>query len=559
MKKRYAERRLALWIGALITIALLGGTQIVRAGKDAADEALTTIQPEAIRADMRFLADDLLEGRATGTRGHEIAAKFMASEFEAMGLEPAGDNGTYFQSVSLRSIRPDEDHTTLSIVRGGRGQALTFRQDYISGGDPGRIDTSVEAVVVYVGFGVTAPEQKYDDYAGVEAKGKIAAYLYGAPARFESTMRAHYSSGVVKAQNAAAHGAVGTILLDSPTLEQLYSFKDRVSDLAFPGLRWLDAHGQPNDYFPALRGTAVLSMAGTAKVLEGSGKSPEEIYAAAKEGKPLSLPLPVTAKIKIVSRHEDMHSPNVVARLQGSDPKLRDEYVVYTAHLDHLGIGEPVNGDRIYNGALDNASGSACLLEIARAYSQMKPRPRRSILFVSVTGEEEGLLGSDYFAHYPTVAKDSLVANINMDGAALLWPIEDVVARGAEHSTLDAAVHDAAPRLKLDVSPDPYPEQVLFIRSDQYSFVKQRIPSLFLSTGKKSSNPNIKPEEIRRIWVATKYHKPQDDMNQPFDFESGAKFARYCFLVGYLVAQENERPAWNPGDFFGEHYGHKKD
>jgi hypothetical protein len=560
MKKRYAERRLAFWISALIIIALLGGTRIVRASKDAGDEALTTIRPEAIRADMRFLADDLLEGRATGARGHEIAAKFVASEFEAMGLEPAGENGTYFQSVPLRSTRPDEDHTTLSIVRGGKEETLIFRQDFISGGDPGRKDTSVEAPVVYVGFGVTAPEQKYDDYAGVEAKGKIAAFVYGAPAGFESTMRAHYSSGVTKAQNAAAHGAVGTILLDSPALEQVYSFTDRVSDLAFPGMRWLDAQRQPNDYFPVLRGTAMVSMEGTAKVLEGSGKSTDEIYAAAKEGKPLSLPLPVTAKIKIVSRHEDVHSPNVVARLQGSDPKLRDEYVVYTAHLDHLGIGEPVNGDNIYNGALDNASGSASLLEIARAYSQMKPHPRRSILFVSVTGEEEGLLGSDYFAHYPTVSKDSLVANINMDGnLALLWPIEDVVARGAEHSTFDAAVHDAAHQLMLDVSPDPYPEDVLFIRSDQYSFVKRGIPSLFLSAGKKSSNPNIKPEEIRRIWVATRYHKPQDDMNQPFDFESGAKFARYSFLVGYLIAQKNERPAWNPGDFFGEHYGKKKD
>jgi hypothetical protein len=559
MKKRYLERWLALWIGPLIVVVLLGGTPIVFASKDEADDASTSIRPEALRADMRFIADDLLEGRATGTRGHEIAAKFMASEFEAMGLEPAGENGTYFQSVPLRSIRPDEEHTTLSIVQGGGKQALIFRQDFISGGDPARKNTSVEAAVVYVGFGVTAPEQKYDDYAGVEAKGKIVAFEYGAPAAFESTMRAHYSSGATKAQNAAAHGAVGTILLDSPALERLYSFKDRVSDLAFPGLRWLDPQGQPNDYFRALRGTAMLSMAGTAKVLEGRGKSPEEIYTAAKEGKPLSLPLAVNAKMNIVSKLEDLHSPNVVARLQGSDPKLREEHVVYTAHLDHLGIGEPVNGDNIYNGALDNASGSACLLEIARAYSQMRPPSRRSILFVSVTGEEEGLLGSGYFAHYPTVSKDGLVANINMDGAAMLWPIEDVVARGAEHSTLDVAVHEAAARFKLDVSSDPHPESVLFIRSDQYSFVKQGIPSLFLSAGKKSSDPNIKPEEIRRIWVATKYHKPQDDMNQPFDFESGAKYARYGFLLGFIVAQKTERPAWNPGDFFGEHYGNRKD
>jgi hypothetical protein len=555
MKKSYTENRVARWVGALIVIALLTGTRIALAGNDAADEASATIRPEAIRADMRFLADDLLEGRGTGTRGHEIAARFMASEFEAMGLEPTGDNGGYFQSVPLRSIRPDKGGSTLSVVQGGKEQALIFGQDFVTAGDPGRADTSVEAPLVYVGFGVTAPEQGYDDYAGVQAKGKVVAYVYGAPARFESTIRAHYSSTVAKAANAAAHGAVGIILLDSPDLDRYYSFKDRVSDLAFPSMRWADRQGQPNDYFPELRGTAIFSMDATAKVFEGSGKSPEQAYSAAREGKPFSFALPGAIKIKIASKLEDIHSPNVVARLRGSDPQLQNEYVVYTAHLDHLGIGEPVNGDRIYNGAMDNASGSACLLEIARAYSHAKPRPRRSILFVSVTGEEEGLLGSDYFVHYPTVAKDGLVADINIDGAPLLWPIEDVVARGAEHSTLNSAVHEAAGRLNLDASPDPYPEQVLFIRSDQYSFVKQGIPSLFLSSGKKSSDPKIKPEEIRKTFLATRYHKPQDDMNYPFDFESGAKFARYSFLLGYIVAQQNERPVWNPGDFFGEHYG----
>jgi len=558
MKKSYTERRLALWITALIAIALLRGMPTVRAGNDAADEASMTIRPEAIRSGMRFLADDLLEGRATGTRGHEIAAKFMASAFEAMGLEPAGENGTYFQNVPLRSMRLEEEHTTLSIVQGGKEHALIFRRDFIAEADAGRADTSVEAPVVYLGFGVTAPEQGYDDYAGVEAKGKIVAYVFGAPPQFESTVRAHYSAHEAKAANAAAHGAVGTILLDSPFFEQLYPFKDQVRDLAFPDMRWLDARGQPNDYFPELHGAAILDMEATARLFEGSGKSPEEIYAAAKEGKPSSLALPVTAKIKIVSKLQSIHSPNVVARLQGGDAKLRDEYVVYTAHLDHLGIGEPVNGDKIYNGALDNASGSASMLEIARAYSQMKPRPRRSIVFVAVTGEEEGLLGSDYFVHYPTVAKDGLVANINIDGnLALLWPIEDVVARGSEHSTLVAAARKAADRLKLDVSPDPVPDLVLFIRSDQYSFVKQGIPSIFASAGIKSSDPKIKPREIATTWRLTKYHKPQDDMSHTFDFESGAKYARYVFLLGYVVAQEAEKPTWNPGDFFGERYGKK--
>jgi hypothetical protein len=544
-------------MGALIVITLLAGTRIAFAGNDAADEASATIRPEAIRADMRFLADDLLEGRGTGTRGHEIAAKFMASEFEAMGLEPAGDNGSYFQSVPLRAIESDQG-TTLSLGRGGKEQVLTFGRDFISLVDPGRIEVSVEAPVVYVGFGVSAPEQSYDDYAGIDAKGKIVAFVSGAPPQFEPTMRAHYSSGAMKAANAAAHGAVGVIVLDSPAIEQIYPFKERVSDLAFPDMRWLDTKGQPNDYFPELRGAVFLSMEATASVFQGSGKSLEEIFATVKQGKPSSMALPVAAKIDTVSKFRDLRSPNVVARVIGSDPKLRDEFVVYTAHLDHLGIGQPVNGDRIYNGALDNASGSACLLEIARAYSKMQPRPRRSILFVSVTAEEAGLLGSDYFAHYPTVTKDRLIADINIDGnLALLWPIEDVVARGSEHSTLGITVREAAARLNFDVSPDPFPELVFFIRSDQYSFVKQGIPSVFPSAGTKSSDPNIKPQQIITKWRQTTYHKPQDEMNQPFDFESGAKYARYNFFLGYLVAQKTEKPAWNPGDFFGEHYGKK--
>lgn len=549
----YSRRKTAVWIDALGVIALLGAAT-VHGHTDGADEAAAMIRPEAIRADMRFLADDLLEGRGTGTRGHEIAAKFVASEFEAMGLDPAGDNGAYFQSVPLRSIRPNAERTTMSIVRGGKEQTLMFSRDFVTGGDPGRTETSVEAPVVYAGFAVTAPENGYDDYAGVDAKGKIVAYSYGAPPRFESTMRAHYSASAVKAANAAAHGAVGLILLDSPDLELLYSFKDRVSDLAFPFLRWLDAQGRPNDFFPELRGIVNLSMEGTAKLLEQAGKSPEEIQAAAQQGKPQSFALPGVVKMRIVSKHEALKSPNVVGRLRGSDPKWREEYVVYSAHLDHLGIGEPVNGDKIYNGALDNASGSATMLEIARAYSQMRTRPRRSILFVSVTGEEEGLLGSDYFAHYPTVAKEGLVANINIDGAALLWPVEDVVARGSEHSTLSAAVREAGARVGLGVSPDPHPESVLFIRSDQYSFVRQGVPSVFLSPGQKSSDAKIKPEEIRRAYLATRYHKPQDDMSQAFFFESGAKFARYALLLGYLIAEKAEKPAWNPGDFFGEHY-----
>jgi hypothetical protein len=542
---------------AVILSLLFARTYSVHANTDAADEAMNTIRPEAIRADMRFLSDDALEGRGTGSRGYDIAAKFMASQFESLGLQPAGDDGSYFQSVPLRSAKPDETKSTLVLSRSGKDETLTFRKDYISRGNPVLPETSVEAPVVFVGDGVTAPEQNYDDYQGIDAKGKIVAFTFGAP-NFESSLKAHYSSGEVKAHNAVAHGAVGVIILDDPVLERLYSFKEQVRDLSFPELRWLDKQQRPNDYFSELKGNAFLSLEATKKFFEGSPRSAEEVFAAMRAGKPMSFVMPITAKIHNVTALQDVGSRNVVAKLQGSDPTLKNEYVVYSAHLDHLGIGDPVKGDSIYNGALDNASGSAILLEVARAFSGMKTRPRRSILFLSVTGEEAGLLGSDYFAHYPTVSKSSVVANVNMDEDLMFWPLRDIVAFGAEHSSLDAVVRKAAARMHLSESPDPNPEEVIFIRSDQYSFVKQGVPAIFPVPGFKSDDPRIKPTEIFKNWEQTRYHQPQDDMDQPgLDFDAAAKYARFVFLCGLLITEDSQRPTWNKGDFFGEHYAHQ--
>jgi hypothetical protein len=542
---------------AVVLLVSSAATYSVYANPDAADEAMSTIRPEAIRADMRFLSDDALEGRGTGTRGYEIAARYMASQFESLGLQPAGDNGSYFQSVPLRSAKPDETKTTLVLTRSGKSETLTFRKDYISRGDFVRPESSVEAPVIFVGDGVTAPDQGYDDYQGIDAKGKIVAFVFEAP-NFESSLKAHYSSAEVKLRNAVAHGAVGVIVLDDPVLERLYSFKEQVRDLSFPELRWLDKQQRPNDYFQELKGNAFLSLEATKKIFEGSSHSAEEVFATMKAGKPLSFAMPITAKIHNVTGLKDVASRNIVAKLEGSDAALKNECVVYSAHLDHLGIGEAVKGDSIYNGALDNASGSAILVEVARAFSGMKTRPRRSIVFLSVTGEEAGLLGSDYFAHYPTVGKSAVVANINMDEDLMLWPLRDIVAFGAEHSSLDAVVKKAAARLQLSESPDPMPEEVVFIRSDQYSFVKQGVPAIFPVAGFKSDDPKIKPEEIFKNWEQTRYHQPQDDMDQPgLDFDAAAKYARFVFLCGWLITEDSQRPQWNKGDFFGEHYAHQ--
>ncbi|HEV8075374.1 MAG TPA: M28 family metallopeptidase [Candidatus Acidoferrum sp.] len=542
---------------ATLALALALPAGAAQASADPSEAAIESIRPEAIRAHMNFLADDLLEGRGTDSRGYEIAARYMASEFESMGLTPAGDAGTYLQKVPLRSVRLDEPNTTLSLIRNGKPETLVFRKDFLAPGDPARKETSLEAPVVYVGFGVTAPEQNYDDYKGIDAKGKIVAMVFEAP-NFESSLKAHYSSFEQKKANAVAHGAVGLIVVNDPVLEGLYPFKEQVRDLSRPAFHWLSKEGLPNDYFPQLHGGAILSLEASKQLFVGSGHTPEEVFQAAKEGKSLAFPLPLSAKIHQQAKLEDVSSHNVVAKLEGSDPALKNEYLVYSAHLDHLGIGEPVKGDSIYNGALDNASGCAILLEVARAFSKMNPRPKRSILFVAVTGEEAGLLGSDYFAHYPTVSKDAIVANVNMDEDQMLWPLLDIIPFGAEHSTLDGVVKRAAERLQLGISPDPMPEEVIFIRSDQYSFVRQGVPAVFLVAGFKSNDPKIDPPAIFKDWEATRYHQPQDDMQQPnLDFNQAVKYAQFAYLCGWLITQDPARPAWNAHDFFGDHYAKK--
>jgi Zn-dependent M28 family amino/carboxypeptidase len=279
------------------------------------------------------------------------------------------------------------------------------------------------------------------------------------------------------------------------------------------------------------------------------------VFTAAAASTPQAFDLAARVTLATRSTHRDVESANLVARLEGSDPGLRDEHVVYVAHVDHFGRGVAMNGDDIYNGAHDNASGVAIVLEIARAYAALPTPPRRSVVFLFVTAEERGLLGSDYFARNPTVPRDGLVANLALDMPFLFHPLLDVVPYGAQHSTLAAPVTRAATRLGIAIAEDPIPEQVLFIRSDHYSFVRQGVPSLFIKSGFQTGDPARDGAAINAAYRRDVYHKPNDDMSQAFDFEAGAAHARLNFLTGWLVAQETARPAWNAGDFFGELFG----
>jgi len=504
---------------------------------------------------MRFLADDLLEGRGTGTRGQELAAKYVAGQFEAFGLEPGGAKGTYFQTVPFREITVDPAACEVSITRQGKTARLKWGEDFLSRGNEFQPDISVDAPLVFVGFGVVNPGRQYDDYAGVDVRGKIVVALPGAPAAFPANERAHFASGVEKRRQAAAHGAVGSISLWTPDSEASLPWSRMPNQVESPAYRWLSSDGTPNDSFKELRGAAVLSARASENLFAGAPQSFAEVITASKEGKLHAFALAGTVRLHAVSRHRQVGSPNVIGILRGSDPALAQEYVVYSAHTDHMGIGKPINGDRIYHGAADDASGVSALIELARAYSGLAPaqRPARSILFLATTAEEQGLLGADYFARFPTVPQSGIVADLNMDGASVFYAFKDVV--GDDHSTLGDTLARVAASLGLTISPDPMPEQNGFVRADHYAFVRQGIPALSINEGLEARDPKVDGRKFLENWIMTRYHAPSDDMNQPFDFDATIQFVQIAFLTGYDVARERQRPSWKKGDFFGQLFG----
>ena len=514
---------------------------------------LPTVRPDAIRNHMRILANDSLRGRKPGTPGFDMGAAYVVSQFKALGLQPAGENKTFRQDVPLRRWQVREENSSLTLVVDGREQPLMYGRQFILAPLPDHANASVNAPVIFVGFGVSAPELGHDDYAGIDVKGKIVAFFNGAPASFPSNQRAYYSSA--KTENAAAHGAVGTLAFNLPT--DLRNRIETAAPRARQGIyRWVDKQGKPQRTFPALQSSATLSDS-TARLLFAKATTNfNDAMTQARKNQPQAFPLNVLVKMHTqTDMVENVAGYNIVGLLPGSDPALKNEFVVYVAHIDHLGVGRPVKGDSVYNGAHDNASGVAINLEAARLFTSLPKAPRRSVLFVGVTGEEMGLLGSDYFASNPTVPQDKIVANLTLDMPFFFHPLLDIVPYGAEHSSLRKAVTEAANYMKVQISPDPIPEQTVFMRSDHFSFVRQGIPALFIKSGSQTGNPNLDGTKLNLDWRATIYHTPQDDMNQPFDFNAAAKHVQLQFLIGYLTAQDVERPIWNKGDFFGNKFG----
>ena len=509
------------------------------------EELLATVDGDSIKAHIAYLADDRLKGRLPGTPEYGIAVDYVIDQYEQLGLSPGGDNGTYLQQVMIRKAIIDESNSSMTIENQNE---LVQGEDYVFLGDLNADSNNVKAETVFVGYGIKAPMLSHDDYEGKDVTGKIVVIITGAPKAFPSTELAHFANYGTKFETAVRNGAVGVILTTpGASAARFTTTVNRFRERGNTGIVSPEGESYGRRVFePSLKFAALMNWSSMDKII---GTNTDENWANYQEGLDFSFNSSILS-VTTVSVHTDFTSPNVIGVLKGSD--LGDEYVVHSAHLDHVGIGKPVANDSIYNGAHDNASGVASLLEIARLYQKMGPKPRRSIMFVMVTAEEMGLLGSDYFTRYPTVDIKNIVANVNTDMPTLIAPLLSIEPLGAEHSSLMENVEGAADILDLEIMPDHMPEQVRFVRSDQYNFIRQGIPALHVKYGLKSIDSLTDLSGVINDYTKNVYHKPSDELNDLFDFEAGEVYVRLNFLISYSVANQDARPTWNEGDFFGE-------
>ena len=518
------------------------------------------LSAERLEAHVRILADDAMEGREAGHAGYDRSAEYVAGQFRALGLKPAGDRPEadgltgFVQKVTLQGAKRVADGSKLVLTRAdGSRIALSYPNDFITGVSMNEAATQISAPLVFAGFGLDAPERGHNDYAGLDVKGKIVVLLSGTPDGWPSEIAAHY--GTTKAQTAARLGAVGIITVGTKESEKRQPYKRALDHLDSESMTWVDANGTPFVRAPQIRASAAVSPDTAARLFQGAPKSYAQVLDEAEKGSPKGFALPVTAELGQKSAHRQLQSANVAAVLEGSDPALKNEYVVLSAHLDGMGVAADGNGDKIYNGAMDNATGIATLIETARAFIASGETPKRSLLFLAVTAEEKGLVGADYYARMPTVAKNAIVANVNLDMPVLLYPFKDVVAFGAQHSTLGDTVARAAAQVGITLSPDPLPTEAIFTRSDHYRFVQQGVPSVMLMPGFQSADAAKDGGKIWMDFLQNRYHSPGDDLSQPIDYQAGKAFAEVNYLIARDIANAPQRPTWLPDNFFGAKFG----
>src|SRR5215475_633413 len=491
---------------------------------------------------VKVLADDNMEGRETGSAGLRRAEAYVVAQLKKDGLEPAGSNG-YYQPVKFESRQIVEKDSSLALVRNGKAQPLTLGDDAIFST---RIDLapSLEAPLVFVGYGLTVPEMNYDDLAGLDLKGKVAVIMAGSPAEIPGALSSHYQSAGERWKVLERAGAVGTVSILNPASMDIpwarISLNRTHPNMALIGQEFDETAGQ--------KLAVTFNPAKAEPLFAGSGHSFSEVLDLAKDRKQLPrFPLVVSVDAKAEVEKKAVESANLIARLPGSDPELKTECVVLSAHVDHLGIGEPINGDRIYNGAMDNASGSAVLLDVAASLKKSPEKLKRSLLFVFVTGEEKGLLGSRYFTAHPTVKPDAMVADINIDMFLPIVPLKVLTVYGLVESTLGDMAGEAAQAQGIHVQPDPEPQRNAFIRSDQYNFIRHGIPALAMQVGYAKDSPE---QQLFKNWRTQRYHAPSDDLDQPVNLSAAAGYEEIIRGLMIKVADGEQRPQWKADSFF---------
>jgi Zn-dependent M28 family amino/carboxypeptidase len=532
-----------------LTLLLAGSTAVV-AQNFPAQQAMNSIDSEKIRATVKYLSDDSLQGRGTGQKGGDMAADWIAQQFKSYGLQPAGENGSFFQNVRFYGIRTDPQKTQLSLVpKSGAPLVLKFADDYVATDETHSPQSQIDAPLVYVGYGINAPEYQWDDYKGADLKGKVLLMLVNEPPSddpnfFKGKALTYYGRWTYKFEEAARRGAVGVILIHKT---EMASYGWEVVRNSWGG----ESSFLADDKDPKLKSAGWIQLEVARKLAQAAGMDLDTMLKDANSRSFKPVELPVRVKETIVSQVRQFSSRNVVAKVSGSDPHLRNQAVLYTAHYDHLGIHPDEPGDNIYNGAADNATGCGILLELARAFVSAKDKPRRTILFAAVTAEEQGLLGSKYLGEHPPVPARSISLDLNYDDVQPLGEPQQIVVSGAERTTVYPLVEKVAKDFDLSIQPDNRPEAGHYYRSDHFSLARVGVPAFSVNEGALFKGHDLAwGEEKERDYVAHRYHQPSDEYRPDMDFRADAIVAKFGFELGWDVANQPELAGWQSGDEF---------
>jgi Zn-dependent M28 family amino/carboxypeptidase len=504
---------------------------------------------ERIRAEVKFLASDLLEGRGVGTRGGQLATEFIATEFALAGAKPAGDGGTYFQKVPLEGVETQPDSELVATGAGG-SVALKYLDDFVGTDERQQPSENVEAEAVFAGFGIVAPEYKWDDFKGADVRGKMLVLFTNQPdsddpAFFEGRRLTYYGRWTYKYEEALRHGALGVVIIHTtPTATYGWNVVR-------------NSWGREQSYVRVGAGEPALALAGWVteeaggRMLALSGHTVPELLAAANRRDFRPIPLGFRLRARLTSKVRDEDTRNVVAMVPGSDPELKSEVVIFSAHWDHLGIGPAVNGDSIYNGAVDNGTGCGMLLEMARAWAALDLKPRRSALFIAFTAEEAGLRGSEYYAAHPIVPVGKTAAAFNVDAVYPYGRTRDVVLTGAERTTLWPLVEDTARRFNFVIKPEAEPGKGHFFRSDHFSLARVGVPAFSIAEGDDvMGKPAGYGLATIHAYDENNYHQPSDEYHEDWDFSGLEQLTRFAVALGVDTANLDRLPTWKRGDAF---------